>query len=340
MNFLENRNRFATLTTDPKPPSIWEKLSRHWGKLSDWARRVALGVVVISIGFALYAYGIPQTQTSGIRDAASILVLVGILLIIGSQSSRKPARSFSELVEKLALGVVVLSVGLMVIVVGVPQVSSPTAQMAGIVVAVVGVTLAITRMKMRDPRPDLPIPRMAGTVPDGGTVAAPATALDEWKAAREVLEKFDDRQHDVRKYGVTFVAGLLTAQALLGGTSPPVPHRAKFAVMMATLVLIVALRLTEKDYQLFLRAASDRAITLEKRVLDFGLTRAISRQYEMNKMWSYVDAVYGFLAIASGILGYFILSPDLTPNKAANADILATILAFGIILYVGHVEFE
>jgi len=37
----------------------------------------------------------------------------------------------------------------------------------------------------------------------------------EWEVARNVLKEFDDRIHDLRKYGFSFLTALLAAEALL-----------------------------------------------------------------------------------------------------------------------------
>jgi hypothetical protein len=39
--------------------------------------------------------------------------------------------------------------------------------------------------------------------------------LEEWKQARDVLKSFDDRIHDLRKYGFTFITGLMAVEGIL-----------------------------------------------------------------------------------------------------------------------------
>jgi heme/copper-type cytochrome/quinol oxidase subunit 4 len=147
---------------------------------------------------------------------------------------------------------------------------------------------------------------------------------NEWEAARKVLSDFDERRHDIRKYGISFVAGLLTAQSFLE-ESASVSHHVKLAVVGATMVLIFALRLTEKDYELYQLAAAKRAVELEP-TLHYDLTGTIAREYEHDHMWILVDITYLALAGSAGLLGYFLLSPTLAPNLAAIVDITATIV--------------
>lgn len=46
-------------------------------------------------------------------------------------------------------------------------------------------------------------------------MSAPSPLIDEWKTARSVLKEFDDRLHELRKYGFTLVTGLLAIQGFL-----------------------------------------------------------------------------------------------------------------------------
>ncbi|MCL5949027.1 MAG: hypothetical protein M1490_00940, partial [Candidatus Bathyarchaeota archaeon] len=76
-------------------------------------------------------------------------------------------------------------------------------------------------------------------------------AIDEWKEARHVVEKFDDRQHDLRKYGFTFLSALIAVDSLTKLYSS-VDDRIRIAVVGVTLLLTVALRLLDKSYSLFM----------------------------------------------------------------------------------------
>ena len=128
-------------------------------------------------------------------------------------------------------------------------------------------------------------------------------AFAEWSKARDVIEKFDDRRQDLRKYGFTFIAGLLTAQALLGNS---LPGFVKLAVILVSLILIIGLRLTEKDYELFQKAAALRAGILENQ-LNLELTKTISIVYRNDSMWDYVDVLYAYFLVGTGLLGFAIL---------------------------------
>jgi hypothetical protein len=148
---------------------------------------------------------------------------------------------------------------------------------------------------------------------------APSTkndlAVKEWQTARDVLQKFDDRIADLRKYGFSFVTALLTAQSLLvplvvkdtGVTG--VPDMVKFGVIAVTLLLVVTLRLLEKNYQLFQAAAAVRALILERR-LNLELTETISQRYKDDHVALSVIGVYIGFAVGVGAVGGFILLPN------------------------------
>jgi hypothetical protein len=115
--------------------------------------------------------------------------------------------------------------------------------------------------------------------------------LEEWKQARDVLKTFDDRVHDLRKYGFTFITGLITVQGLLLPWIPPsgqqgaigIPDPVKFGVLIATSLLIIVLRWFDGNYQGFLYGAATRAKVIE-RFMNLELTDEISVRYEIEKL--------------------------------------------------------
>jgi len=142
------------------------------------------------------------------------------------------------------------------------------------------------------------------------TSSSYGNALDEWKEARSVIARFDNNLHDLRKYGFTFVTALLAANGLIsqGGTSI-VPAGVKAGVLVATMGLIVTLKLLDTHYRLFQKAASIRGRILEDR-LNLDITNDISFFYDLGHWWNYVQALYyGFVAMTF-LLGLAILWSD------------------------------
>lgn len=127
--------------------------------------------------------------------------------------------------------------------------------------------------------------------------------LEEWKQARSVLQFFDDKLHDLRKYGFSFLTALLTAESFLTkaptNAQPSLPDEVKFAVYCVTFVLIVALWLLDTNYRAFQEATAKRAIVLEKR-LNFELSQEISRKYVEARIARHVFVVY--LCFVLGVL--------------------------------------
>jgi hypothetical protein len=145
-------------------------------------------------------------------------------------------------------------------------------------------------------------------------------ALEEWKASRDVLAKFDDRILDLRKIGFSLLTALLAAQSLLIPSfyaTAVLPSTIKLTVITATLLLIVTVRLIEKNYQLFQEAAATRAVVIERN-LNFELTETISDRSKSDKFSSYVTGVYLLFAIVAGIVGFFVILPNYQISQMLN----------------------
>lgn len=129
-----------------------------------------------------------------------------------------------------------------------------------------------------------------------------ANRLEEWKHARDTIKDFDDRIHDLRKYGFSVITTLLTITGFLSTAGvDPITEPARVAVIAAIMLLIVALRYMERNYQMFQRAISDRARILEN-LLNLELTGKIVAWYKRGKLW-YADLVYLFFALAAFFVG-------------------------------------
>jgi hypothetical protein len=89
----------------------------------------------------------------------------------------------------------------------------------------------------------------------------------EWARGRDTIDKCDERIHDIRKQGLTFLAGLLTAQAVVGVSSwlDAGTHREalSFTLLAFSLLVILATRLFEKQNQLLQAAAASRCLVIE-----------------------------------------------------------------------------
>lgn len=98
--------------------------------------------------------------------------------------------------------------------------------------------------------------------------------LREWEVARGVLTDFDEHLHDLRKVGFTFITALLAAESLIlpsrlldaniEDITKSLPSETKFAVLLVTILLILALQFIDRNYQVVQGAAAKRAMILEK----------------------------------------------------------------------------
>ncbi|MFB0503705.1 MAG: hypothetical protein ACETWE_07725 [Candidatus Bathyarchaeia archaeon] len=131
--------------------------------------------------------------------------------------------------------------------------------------------------------------------------------LKEWETARDVLKAFDDRLHDLRKYGFSFITAFLTASTILfESLSEPV----KATVLGVTLLLIFGLFLMDRNYRVFQKAAATRAEILE-RVLNIELTEYITHRYKERNIGGFVTTVYLVFILGVQILGLAVLSNSL-----------------------------
>lgn len=139
--------------------------------------------------------------------------------------------------------------------------------------------------------------------------------MEEWKQTRDVLKTFDDRIHDLRKYGFSFITGLITFDGFLlpyipvAGSEPPsgIPDLAKFGALVATTLLIIVLRWFDGNYQGFQYGASVRAIVLE-RLLNLELSDQIARRYEVEKLWRDKIVLYAGFEAAVVVLSFALIS--------------------------------
>ncbi len=131
--------------------------------------------------------------------------------------------------------------------------------------------------------------------------------MEEWKSARDVFGKFDDRQHDLRKYGFTFLSALIAADSLTT-LFKNTDDRIILTIIGITLLLTVALRLLDKTYELYMNATAIRAQILEVR-LNMELTETISYRHETDKFDRYVLGVYMSFALVAGFVGFAVVFP-------------------------------
>lgn len=142
--------------------------------------------------------------------------------------------------------------------------------------------------------------------------------FSEWTTARDILTEYDGMLHDLRKYGFSFLTALLAAESVLvptivsksgveGGTV--LPNSVKVAVLVVNFLLIILLRLLDRNYEVFQDAAATRALVLEKK-LNLELTEIISVRYNGSHVRSYITGLYAAFVLGVYGIGWVVLSPD------------------------------
>lgn len=163
----------------------------------------------------------------------------------------------------------------------------------------------------------------------------------EWEIAREVLKNYDERLHDIRKYGFSFVTALLTIDAfvtktIVDKTITDVEATSKITVaglfnlgiFVVTLMLVVALHLLDRNYQVFSHAAYTRAKVIERK-LNLEISEIIGARHRQHKINQHVFYVYVIFTSAIALLGYTVLSP----SWPLRGILFACVLIAGLYMY-------
>ncbi len=152
----------------------------------------------------------------------------------------------------------------------------------------------------------------------------------EWAEARSTIDAADIRISNIRKYGFSIVTGLLTVQGLFevptGPSTQFIPASIKLAIIGATFFLLGVLVILDRIASADRKGAVVRARVLERQ-LGLELTEDISEfRNDFNHIYKWIGGIYlGFVG-ATGLLGYAILTPGLSPLTPATwIDLIATI---------------
>ncbi len=154
----------------------------------------------------------------------------------------------------------------------------------------------------------------------------------EWVTARKSIDKFDGYTVNIRKYGFTFITGIITAQAIL--TPTPISYPVKFSVIVVTMALILAIALFEQYIRIMQHAAVQRALILERR-LNIELTELIGFQYTLNHGNYFKYALYIVFIFGTCLFAFFIIgiNPDQLFENQLPLDQIIEIMGV-IILFV------
>ncbi len=148
------------------------------------------------------------------------------------------------------------------------------------------------------------------------------TLLKEWETARDVLKSFDERLHDLRKYGFSFITAMLAVEGWFSpkllssgpsasGAQMPDKELMVLIVVMVNLILICAVRVIERNYEVFQIAAAARALVLE-RLLNLELTEVICQRFKNGRVRLFVAFIYILFTVAVLVLGWSALAASRT----------------------------
>jgi len=144
-------------------------------------------------------------------------------------------------------------------------------------------------------------------------VATHEELTNEWKKARKVIENLDSSLTGLSKYGFSFITAIIAADSIIGQATGQavivVKPSAKLAIVLTTVVLIVALYTMDRFYRAIQIGASLRAIEIEKKI-GLGLTTQIADVFQKEKAGRFVELLYYGFVLAAVILGIVLVWPS------------------------------
>ena len=152
-----------------------------------------------------------------------------------------------------------------------------------------------------------------------------SASLTEWQAARDALTSSDNNLHDLRKWGFSFVTGLLTVDAVFAHIS----SWWKVAALAGTYVLITALVVVDRNYHALQDALAQRAGLIERRS-GLDLTQVITYYYTKRKVWFFYAVVYGLFDLAVLVIGLLVLA-NVTAEIVLGATYVLATLAIVVV---------
>lgn len=157
--------------------------------------------------------------------------------------------------------------------------------------------------------------------------------VEEWKECRATIGRFDTLLVDLRKYGFTLITGLLTASSFWFYSSPPkqegVPTSTEAGVALVLTVLVVALFVVDRSYEVLLHAAVKRSMILED-TLELGVTKMLSDVSQKAGADTWASATYTLFIAAAQI-------PWVLSWVGLSTLMLRVVLLFGVLWLVGFV---
>jgi len=132
--------------------------------------------------------------------------------------------------------------------------------------------------------------------------------LEEWKVARQATDKFDEKLSDLRKYGFSFITGLITAQGIFGFSEINVTLGLQIGAIIATMPLVTVSYWLDRYYFALLMGAVARCEFIEKKKLNgISLTSYISEYGRASFITgkNFIPFVYSVFLLSLLILGLF-----------------------------------
>jgi hypothetical protein len=153
----------------------------------------------------------------------------------------------------------------------------------------------------------------------------------EWEVARELLANGNSRLHEMRKAGFSLVTAILTAISLFLDEKQSTNTAAiATGIAAVSVVLLIAMCLTERGVRLLQGAASARATVIERH-LGLELSGMITYRYEREGWNRLLSLTYALFVVAACGVAWSIASAD--PDASAIPIVLIGVAGIGLVLF-------
>jgi hypothetical protein len=158
--------------------------------------------------------------------------------------------------------------------------------------------------------------------------------FEEWKECRNSIARFDKIIIDIRKFGFSFVTGLLTTEGYLFFTMTEISNIEKIGFSFINFVLIFALYRIDRYHEIFLIGAVQRSIELEEK-LKLGLTINIHKHIKSVKTDEWGSQLYIVFGFATGFPPLTaILSQDILDQQSNIYYIIFLVFLTSVYVYI------
>lgn len=132
--------------------------------------------------------------------------------------------------------------------------------------------------------------------------------LEEWREIRAFMARIDGYLAELRKYGFSFIAVLLTASAIKGLIE--IDKYTRTSIIIMIIIFTLGLHLFDRYYQQLTKTILIRARILET-FLNIEMGLAIENRYEKKHFSDFITVLYCFFIVLEAFVGYTVVATNI-----------------------------